>query len=81
MQIESQTYEKTRLNLTHFDRVLPAKFRDQARLAVKDEYTFDLLELGEEHSEQEQEQALLTRSERFLREMRGRFAFLGWISY
>ncbi len=77
MQIESQAYEKTRLNLTNFDRVLPAKFRDQARLAVKDEYTFDLLELGEEHSEREQEQGI----ERFLREMRGRFAFLGWISY
>ncbi len=77
MQIENQTFEKTRLNQTNFDRAVPAKYRDQAKLAVKDEYTFDFLELGDEHSERELERALLARIERFLREMGGRFAFLG----
>jgi predicted nuclease of restriction endonuclease-like (RecB) superfamily len=58
MQIENQTFEKTRLNQTNFDRAVPAKYRDQAKLAVKDEYTFDFLELGEEHSERELERAV-----------------------
>ncbi len=53
------------------------KYRDQAKLAVKDEYAFDFLELGDKHSERELERALLARIERFLREMGGRFAFLG----
>ena len=44
---------------------------------MKDEYTFDFLELGEEHSERELERALLARVEAFLREMGGRFAFMG----
>ena len=49
----------------------------QARLAVKDEYTFDFLELGDEHSERELERALIGRVEHFLREMGGLYAFLG----
>jgi predicted nuclease of restriction endonuclease-like (RecB) superfamily len=45
-QIENRTYEKTRLNQTSFDAALPEHIRDQAKLAVKDEYTFDFLELA-----------------------------------
>jgi hypothetical protein len=56
---------------------VPARYRDQAKLAVRDEYTFDFLELGEEHSERELERAILSKIEKFLREMGGRFAFLG----
>jgi hypothetical protein len=44
---------------------------------VKDEYTFDFLELGDRHSERELEKALLTRVEDFLRAMGGLFAFVG----
>jgi predicted nuclease of restriction endonuclease-like (RecB) superfamily len=76
-QIENQTYQKTFLNQTNFDRALPEPLRDQARLAVKDEYTFDFLELADEHSERQLEQAILARVEPFLREMGGNFAFLG----
>src|SRR3972149_3489616 len=50
-QIDNKTYEKTMLNQTNFSKVLPEKIRNQAKLAVKDEYTFDFLELGEEHTE------------------------------
>lgn len=77
LQIENQTYEKTLRNQTNFKKTLPVKYRDQAKLAVKDEYTFDFLELGDEHSEREMERAILAKIERFLREMGGRFAFLG----
>ena len=42
-----------------------------------DEYTFDFLELGEEHNERELERALIARIENFLRAMGGMFAFMG----
>lgn len=76
-QIENQSYEKTLLGQTNFDKAVPAKIRAQAKLAVKDEYTFDFLELGKEHSERELERALIGKIEHFLREMGGMFAFLG----
>lgn len=76
-QIENQTYEKTLLNQTTFDRAVAAENSVHAKLAVKDEYTFDFLDLNEEHSERELERALIGRIEHFLREMGGLFAFVG----
>ncbi len=76
-QIENQSYEKSLLGQTNFDRALTPELRAQAKLAVKDEYTFDFLELGEEHSERELERALITRIEDFLRAMGGMFTFMG----
>ncbi len=76
-QIDNQTYEKSLLGQTNFDRVLTRAQRAQAKLAVKDEYTFDFLELGEQHSERELERALIARIEDFLRAMGGVFAFVG----
>jgi predicted nuclease of restriction endonuclease-like (RecB) superfamily len=75
--IENQTYEKTLLNQTNFDQTLPEEIRLQAKLAVKDEYTFDFLELGDVYSERQLQQALLSKIENFLREMGGVFAFVG----
>lgn len=77
MQIENQSYEKTLRGQTNFDKTVPVKYKDQAKLAVRDELTFDFLELGEEHAEREMERAILAKVERFLQEMGGRFAFLG----
>jgi len=76
-QVENQSYEKTLLGQTNFDKALTPKLRAQAKLAVKDEYTFDFLELGEEHAERELERALVGRIEQFLRAMGGLFAFVG----
>jgi predicted nuclease of restriction endonuclease-like (RecB) superfamily len=76
-QIENQSYEKTLLGQTNFNKALTPKLRAQAKLAVKDEYTFDFLELGEEHAERELERALVGRIEQFLRAMGGLFAFVG----
>lgn len=75
--IENRTYEKTLRGQTNFARTLPDEVATQARLAVKDEYTFDFLELGDEHSERQLEAAILARVEPFLREMGGVFAFIG----
>lgn len=76
-QIENQSYEKTLLGQTNFDKGLTPALRAQGKLAVKDEYTFDFLELGEEHAERELERALVARIEQFLRAMGGLFAFVG----
>ena len=62
-QIENQSYEKTLLGQTNFDRTVTRELRAQAKLAVKDEYTFDFLELGEQHAERELERALVGRIE------------------
>ncbi len=76
-QIENKSYEKYLLNQTNFDKTLPEKYKNQAKLAVKDEYTFDFLELGEEHSEKELEMELLNNVRKFLVEMGGYFTFIG----
>jgi predicted nuclease of restriction endonuclease-like (RecB) superfamily len=45
-QIENQSYEKTLLNQTNFEQTVSEDIQNQAKLAVKDEYTFDFLELA-----------------------------------
>lgn len=57
--IEAQTYEKYLLNQTNFDLTLPEERRVQAKLVVKDEYTFDFAELSPEYSEHELEMQLV----------------------
>ncbi len=76
-QIDNESYEKSLLGQTNFDKALTPALRAQAKLAVKDEYAFDFLELGDKHSERELERALMTRIEDFLHAMGGMFAFLG----
>jgi len=76
-QIENNTYEKTVTSQTSFSKNVPEKIRKQAKLAVKDEYSFGFLELGEEHSEIELERGLMTKINRFLIEMGGAFTFMG----
>jgi predicted nuclease of restriction endonuclease-like (RecB) superfamily len=75
--IENKTYEKTLSGQTSFEKTLPEKLKHQAKLAVKDEYTFDFLELTEEHSEMELERAIIAKINKFLIEMNGMFAFIG----
>lgn len=70
-QIENQSYEKSLVGQTNFDQTLTPGLLSQAKLAVKDEYTFGFLELGEAHSERELERALIARIEDFLRAMGG----------
>ena len=76
-QIENQTYEKTMINQTNFADALPKDISTQAKLAVKDEYTFDFLEMGDERTERRLEYAVLAKVEPFLREMGGLFSFVG----
>lgn len=76
-QLEAGAFERYMANQTNFDKTVLEKYRHQAKLVVKDEYSFDFLELGEEHSEKEIEQVLLENMRKFLIEMGGYFAFVG----
>ncbi|MDO5524308.1 MAG: PDDEXK nuclease domain-containing protein [Bacteroidia bacterium] len=76
-QIENKTYEKYLLNQTNFETTLPSEMKNQAYLAVKDEYTFDFLNLADEHSESLLEEDLVKNIRNFLLEMGNQFAFVG----
>lgn len=76
-QIEGRSYHRFLNNQTNFDKTLTQKYKHQAKLAVKDEYNFDFLEMGEEYSEREMELSLLKNIRKFLLEMGGDFAFMG----
>jgi len=77
-QLEAGAFERYMANQTNFDKkTVPEKYRHQAKLAVKDEYSFDFLELGEVHSEKELERTLLENVRKFLIEMGGYFTFAG----
>ena len=76
-QVENKTYEKYLLNQTNFDAALPEKIRKQAYLAVKDNYTFDFLNLTDQHPESELEQGLIQNIRQFLLEMGTDFTFVG----
>ncbi len=76
-QVENKTYQKYLLNQTNFDEVLPDKIKNQAHLAVKDHYNFGFLEMAEQHSEYELEQALIRNIKDFLLEMGPDFSFMG----
>jgi predicted nuclease of restriction endonuclease-like (RecB) superfamily len=76
-QIENRSYEKYLTNQTNFDSAVPAKYKAQAKLAVKDEYIFDFLDLSTEHSEAELEAAVIKNIRKFLAEMGGYFSYIG----
>lgn len=75
--IERKSYERFLTSQTSFDKELPEKYRDQALLAIKDEYCFSFLELEEDHSESELEKGLLKNIRKFLTEMGSYFCFVG----
>ena len=75
--IENRVYEKYLTNQTNFDKTVKEKYRLQAKLAVKDSYNFDFLEMGEQHSEAELERSIIKNIRAFLVEMGGDFCFIG----
>jgi predicted nuclease of restriction endonuclease-like (RecB) superfamily len=76
-KIEAKSFEKYLLGQTNFETTLPEKIKNQAILAVKDDYTFDFLRLDDEHSESELEQALIKNIRSFLIEFGTYFTFIG----
>ncbi len=76
-KIEAKNYEKYLVGQTNFETTLPDTIKSQAILAVKDDYAFDFLNLAEEHSEAELEQALIQNIRSFLVEFGTAFTFVG----
>ena len=58
-QVEGKSYERFLLNQTNFDKALEEKYKHQAKLAVKDSYSFDFLEMTENYGEREMELQLI----------------------
>lgn len=75
--IEGQSYERWALGQTNFDRAVTDDIRHQAKLAVKDEYNFEFLEISDEHKEKELELSIMRNMRNFLMEMGGDFTFMG----
>ncbi|MCL1819432.1 MAG: PDDEXK nuclease domain-containing protein [Oscillospiraceae bacterium] len=75
--IENRAFEKYLTNQTNFDETVPEKYRLQAKLAVKDDYNFDFIEMGLEHSEAELQAGIMKNVRDFLVEMGGYFTFVG----
>ena len=75
--IKGKSFEKFLLGQTNFDKTLPEKYRHQAKLAVRDEYNFEFLEISDEHNERELELAIMKNIRKFLMEMGGDFSFIG----
>ena len=76
-QIDSQTYQKTLISQYNFEQTMPELARITASLTLKDEYTFDFLNLADSYSEFELEQAILANIRLFLIEMGSDFTFVG----
>lgn len=76
-QVEGKSYERFLLNQTNFDKALEEKYKHQAKLAVKDSYSFDFLEMTENYGEREMELQLIKNIRSFLMEMGTDFAFIG----
>jgi len=76
-QIEGETYRRYLGSQTNFDKTLAKKYRQQGKLAVRDSYNFDFLELSREYDERELELGLIKNIRSFLIEMGGDFSFIG----
>jgi predicted nuclease of restriction endonuclease-like (RecB) superfamily len=76
-QVEGKSYERFLLGQTNLDKAVPEKYKHQAKLAVRDEYNFEFLEIADEHAEKELEAAIMKNMRRFLQEMGGDFTFVG----
>jgi len=76
-QIEGKSYERFLLNQTNFDKTLEEQYKHQAKLAVKDSYSFDFLAMSEDYGERDIELQLIKNIRSFLMEMGTDFAFIG----
>ena len=76
-QIEANAFENYLLGQSNYDQTLPQSVKHQAALALRDDYTFSLLDLQEEHSERELELSIIKNIRAFLMEFGQDFSFIG----
>ncbi|MFN8360779.1 MAG: PDDEXK nuclease domain-containing protein [Candidatus Kapaibacterium sp.] len=75
--LRTKSYQKFLMSQTNFTTTLGESQQKQSVFTVKDEYTFDFLELEGDYSERELEHRLVAQIQRFLAEMGGYFTFVG----
>ena len=76
-QIESKLWQRQGKAITNFEQTLPASQSDLARELIKDPYSFDFLNLAQEHKERDLESALMDNITKFLLELGAGFSFVG----
>ncbi|MHC5773302.1 PDDEXK nuclease domain-containing protein [Nostoc sp.] len=76
-QIESKLYQRQGKATTNFNRTLPQPQSELAQQLLKDPYSFDFLNLGEDFVERDLERALINHVRDFLIELGVGFAFVG----
>jgi predicted nuclease of restriction endonuclease-like (RecB) superfamily len=74
--LDQKSYQQYLMNQTNFDKTIPEEYRNQAKLAIKDEYNFDFLEIADQHKEKELEHAIMKNIRKFLMEMGGDYTFI-----
>lgn len=78
-KIDVGDFERFAISDSHnFEKTLPEHIQKQAKLAIKDSYIFDFLEMEEEHTERELEDGLIRNLQNFILELGlGEFTFVG----
>lgn len=78
-KIDTGDFERFALSHSNnFSQTLPEPAQKQAKLAIKDHYMFDFLEMGDDFAERELEEELIQHMQQFIMELGiGEFAFLG----
>lgn len=76
-QIEAKAFEKYLLGQSNYDQTLPDSVKNQAILALRDDYSLPFLEIANEHSEHDLETAIVQNIRAFLMEFGHDFSFIG----
>ncbi len=76
-QIEGKAFENYLLGQSNYDKTLPGSIKNQAVLALRDEFSLNFLDLSNEHSERELELSIVRNIRAFLLEFGNDFTFLG----
>lgn len=76
-QIEAKAFENYLLGQSNYDQTLPETIKQQAVLALRDDYSLSFLDIAAEHSEQDLETAIVRNIRAFLMEFGHDFSFIG----
>lgn len=76
-KIEFKTFEKVLLGQTNFESTLTEKVKNQAVLAIQDEYNFSYTGLDSDHSEEDLEFSIIKNIRAFLMDFGADMSFIG----
>ena len=76
-QIEAKAFENYLLGQSNYEQTLPETIKQQAVLALRDDYSLSFLDFAGEHSERDLETAIVRNIRAFLMEFGHDFSFVG----